>query len=124
MRYLDEIPRGLHRYLDEIPRGLPRQVFRSGKMGGEHHGDKNEHEQERQQDQDPGHGFVPGFAHHVKEPRPEQNVDDFKREHHRHAGALAAVRPDAIHAVAAHVLEREHDDGYRREQKIQHGWSA
>ncbi len=55
-----------------------RIVFVDGNMGGEDHGNKNEHQDEGQYNEDPRYCLVSGLTQNVEEPCPEDDIDDFK----------------------------------------------
>ena len=70
-------------------------------MGGEHEGNKDEHEDERHENKDPWNGFVSGFADDVEQPGPEQNVDRLEDENDGHEGGFASIGTNAIRVFSA-----------------------
>jgi len=70
-------------------------------MRGENEGDKNKHQDEREEYENPRNGGVAGFANDVEQPRPEQDVDDFKDENNGHVRGVASIGTNAIHITSS-----------------------
>lgn len=60
-------------------------------MGGEHEGDKNEHQNKRQEDKDPGNGLVSRFTNDVEQPSPEKDVNNLENENNGDERGFASV---------------------------------
>ena len=80
---------------------IERCVFIDREMCGEHNSDKDEHQNKREEDEDPRNRGVSRFADDVEQPRPEQYIDDFKYENDGHIRGLASIGTNTIHITSA-----------------------
>jgi hypothetical protein len=79
---------------------VKRCILINGEVCGEHNGDKNKHQNKREEDEDPRNSGVSGFANNIEQPRPEQDVDDFKNENDGHIRGLASIGTNTIHITS------------------------